>query len=66
MTGLHRPWEVFGTVDYPPEMLAVLERMAPHIIPRQADTPDIFGEPFRDDGGDETTGGHHPEPGEAA
>lgn len=51
MTEPSRPWEVSGTVDYPPEVLAVLERMAPHLIPRPDNLPSIFGEPFRNDEG---------------
>lgn len=51
MSGPHRPWEVHGTTEYTPEMLAVLERMAPHLIPRPDNLPSIFGEPFRNDEG---------------
>lgn len=50
-----RPWEVHGTVDYTPEMLAVLERMGPHLIRRPEGAPSItdmiMGEPFRNDEG---------------
>lgn len=57
MSGPHRPWEVHGTTEYTPEMLAALERMAPHLIPRPDNLPSIFGEPFRNDDGGGTEGG---------
>lgn len=45
---MSRPWEVHGTIDYTPEQLARLERMALYLIRRTGEEPSIMDtQPWR-------------------
>lgn len=37
-----RPWEVCGTVEYTPEMLAALESLAPYMIRRSIEQDELM------------------------